>query len=248
VPDAIFDHPRMARIYDDLEGERDDLDHYETIVAELGARRVLDVGCGTGELACRLSRRGVDVVGVDPATASLDVARGKPGSDRVRWICGDATSMPAPAPGDLVDLAVMTANVAQVFLTDDDWRATLAAVRTWLAPEGRLVFETRVPARHGWEEWTRDRSFEVCDTVAGRVETWVDLREVSLPFVTFECVVRFLDDGTELVSSSTLRFRDLAELEQSLAATGFIVDQVRDAPDRPGREWVVFATPARPSR
>ena len=247
MPDSIFDHPRLARIYDDLEGDRHDLDHYEAIVDELGARRVLDIGCGTGELACRLSVRGVDVIGLDPASASLDVARSKPGGDRVRWIHGDATALPAPTPDELVDLAVMTGNVAQVFLTDDEWAATLEAVHRWLAPDGRLVFETRIPARRGWEEWTREQSFDMCDTVEGRVETWVDLRDVAPPFVTFEGVVRFLDDGTELVSTSTLRFRELDELERSLLAAGHVVDEVREAPDRPGREWVVLAGPARPS-
>ena len=33
--------------------------------------------------------------GVDPAAASLDVARAKPSADAVRWIDGDATSLPA---------------------------------------------------------------------------------------------------------------------------------------------------------
>lgn len=247
MPDAIFDHPRLARVYDELEGERDDLDHYEAIIDELGARRVLDIGCGTGELACRLSARGVDVIGLDPASASLDVARAKPGGDRVRWIHGDASALATPGPDELVDLAVMTGNVAQVFLTDDEWTATIEAVHRWLAPCGRLVFETRVPARRGWEEWTREGSFEAVPTVDGAVETWVELRDVSPPFVTFDAVVRFLDDGTELVSRSTLRFRELDELERSLLAAGYAIDEVREAPDRPGREWVVFATVARPS-
>ncbi len=74
-PDLIFSDPRLAEIYDDLDGDRDDLDFYETIIAELGASSVLDIGCGTGALACRLAQRGLDVTGLDPAAASLDVAR-----------------------------------------------------------------------------------------------------------------------------------------------------------------------------
>ncbi|MGW4404704.1 hypothetical protein ACWEJ6_11765 [Nonomuraea sp. NPDC004702] len=49
------------------------------------------------------------VVGVDPARASIDVAHAEPGSERVRWICGDATGVPSLQ----VDLVTMTANVAQ---------------------------------------------------------------------------------------------------------------------------------------
>ena len=48
--------------------------------------RIVDVGCGTGTFACLLAGQGLEVVGVDPALASLDVARGKPGADAVRWI------------------------------------------------------------------------------------------------------------------------------------------------------------------
>lgn len=34
------------------------------------------------------------MIGLDPAGGSLVVARAKPGTDRVRWIHGDATSLP----------------------------------------------------------------------------------------------------------------------------------------------------------
>jgi ubiquinone/menaquinone biosynthesis C-methylase UbiE len=54
MPDAIFAEPRLAEVYDLLEGERYDLDPYLAMVAEFGARSVLDVGCGTGTFACLL--------------------------------------------------------------------------------------------------------------------------------------------------------------------------------------------------
>ncbi|CAM5435855.1 Class I SAM-dependent methyltransferase OS=Streptomyces tendae OX=1932 GN=GUR47_05495 PE=4 SV=1 [Streptomyces tendae] len=77
-----------------LETGRGDLVPYLRMAEEFGARSVLDIGCGTGVFAVLLADRGLDVVGVDPAGASLDVARGRPGADRVRWIEGDATSLP----------------------------------------------------------------------------------------------------------------------------------------------------------
>ena len=46
------------------------------------------------------------------------------------------------------------------------------------------------------------------------------------------------------VSDSTLRFRSRDELTNSLIAASLVVDEIRDAPDRPGRELVFIARPA----
>ncbi|ACQ82194.1 Methyltransferase type 12 [Beutenbergia cavernae DSM 12333] len=240
MPDNIFEHPRLAAVYDPLDPDRSDLDHYAAMVEEFGARAVLDVGCGTGTFATMLAARGVDVVGVDPAAASLDVARGKPHADAVTWIHGDATTLPPLQ----VDLAVMTGNVAQVFLTEEEWAATLAGVRAALRPGGRFVFETRDPAKEAWRRWTREATHAVVDVPGvGEVESWndgTDVEEDRGPgtYVTFRGVVRFASDGAELRSTSTLWFRGRELLDASLEAAGFVVDEVRDAPDRPGLEFV----------
>lgn len=229
-----FDDPRVAALYDIFDSDRSDLDVYAAIAGELGARRVLDLGCGTGTLAVMLAQRGLEVVGVDPAAAMLEVARRKPGAERVRWICGDAAS---PAlEGTEVDLVTMTGNAAQAIVDDADWHRTLQAVHDMLAPEGRLVFETREPSVRAWEAWNPTDSYAVVDGI----ESWGELTSAALPLVSFDSVTVF-PDGTRLVASSTLRFRERSEIEADLAAHGFLVTQVRDAPDRPGREHVFFA-------
>ena len=241
MPDPAFDVRRLAEIYDPLDPDRSDLDAYAAMVDEFGARSVLDVGCGTGTFACLLALRGYEVFGVDPAGASLDVARAKRGAQRVRWIHGDATSLPSLQ----VDLATMTANVAQVFLTDDDWIATLAGVHSALRPGGHLVFETRDPARKAWLEWSRDHTHSRADIPdVGLVETWCDLLDVSGPLVSFRWTHVFGSDGAVVTSDSTLRFRSRLEVEESLRSSGFVVEDVRDAPDRPGRELVMVASRA----
>lgn len=105
VPDPILGDPRLAELYDVIDDDRSDLDVYAEIVGELKPSMVLDGGCGTGTFACMLVQRGIEVIGLDPASASLDVARRKPGASEVSWIHGEASS--APALG--ADLAVMTA-------------------------------------------------------------------------------------------------------------------------------------------
>ncbi|MFD6292611.1 class I SAM-dependent methyltransferase [Streptomyces sp. NPDC060205] len=236
--DALFAHPRLAAVYDPLDPDRGDLDAYVRIAAEFGARRVLDIGCGTGVFALLLAARGIEVVGVDPARASLDVARAKPGGERVRWIHGDATALPPLR----VDLATMTANVAQQITGDQAWRDTLRGAHEALRPGGHLVFETRDPARRAWEEWNREASYAVTDIPGvGAVESWVDLNDVSGQLVTFRHTYVFAADGQELTSDSTLRFRERQEIEADLRAQGYAVQDIRDAPDRPGREFVFVA-------
>jgi len=88
VVDLIFAEPRLAEVYDPLDPDRSDLDAYVAMVEEFGARSVLDIGCGTGTLACLLARRGLTVTAVDPAAASLAVARTKP----VPIGCGGCTA------------------------------------------------------------------------------------------------------------------------------------------------------------
>jgi hypothetical protein len=66
--------------------------------------------------------------------------------------------------------------------------------------------------------------------------------EVALPLVTFEGSTAI---GEEIMrSTSTLRFRERNELERDLSRYGFNVLDVRDAPDRPGKE-MVFLTQVR---
>ncbi len=236
--DALFGHPRLAAIYDVLDSDRGDLDAYLGIAREFDARRVLDIGCGTGVFALLLAERGIEVVGVDPAQASLDVARAKPGADRVRFIHGDATAVPPLR----ADLATMTGNVAQAIADPDTWRATLRASHAALRQGGHLVLETRDPARRVWEEWNRDATHRVTDVPGvGAVENWVEVTAVHGPSVTFRWTFVFATDGARLTSDSTLRFRSREEVEADLLGAGFTVDDVRDAPDRPGREFVFVA-------
>jgi SAM-dependent methyltransferase len=186
----------------------------------------------------------LDVTAVDPAAASLEVARTKSQAEQVEWIHGDVASLPPLQ----VDLATMSGNVAQVFLTDDQWTATLIAAGSALRPGGHLVFECRDPAREAWREWSRRASYRQIELPEiGALETWVDLLDVDPPFVSFRWTFIFGFDGAVLTSDSTLRFREQGEITDSLGDAGFVVEAVLDTPDRPGQEFVFVATSAKRS-
>jgi SAM-dependent methyltransferase len=241
VADALFEVPRLAEIYDPLDPDRRDLDAYAAMAAEFGARTVLDIGCGTGTFACLLAGRGLEVIAVDPAAASLAVARRKPGAGLVRWLHAEATALPRVQ----VDLAIMTGNVAQVFVADEEWAAALGAVHDALRPGARLVFESRDPAQQAWLGWNRGQTYRrALIPGVGPVQAWEDVTKVEGNLVSFQTTFVFDGDGAVLTSDSLLRFRGRGELADSLTAAGLVVDEVRDAPDRPGLELVFIARKA----
>jgi len=218
MPDAIFSEPRLAAVYDAFNPPGEDMAFYLRL-AGTEPKRILDVGCGTGQLACALAEGGHAVTGLDPAGGMLAVARGRPGGDRVRWIQGDACSA---ALGERFDLAIMTGHAFQVFLEDADVRAVLQTVRRHLAPGGRLAFENRNPLVREWEEWNpaASRTRVRIDGI-GEVEVHYRVVDVRDRFVTFETHHLFVDSQETAASPSTLRFMLREEVAEHLAQAGF---------------------------
>ena len=108
----------------------------DAVVAVLrsdGARRVLDVGCGTGQLAhrLRLTDAGVRVVGCDFSLGMLRAARDR--DRRIAWVQGDALRLPFAS--ESFDAVVST----QAFHWFPDQRAALREIARVLRPEGAFV-------------------------------------------------------------------------------------------------------------
>ncbi len=80
---SVYDYVNPWSVSDDFYVDR----------AVGGGGPVLDLGCGTGMLACGIAAKGLGVTGVDPAAAMLQVARTRPGGDRVNWIESDGRSL-----------------------------------------------------------------------------------------------------------------------------------------------------------
>jgi len=208
------------------------------MVDEFNARSILDFGCGTGEMLSQLAGRNLNLIGVDPAQASLDIAQNKKGANDVTWILGSAEALKDVH----VDLAFITGNAAQVFLTDESWLFALQKLNSALTDSGYLVFETRKPEARAWTEWTRAETYRLTDIEhVGKVESWCELTDVSLPNVSFKWTYVFKEDGAKLTSESTLIFREKEGIEKSLTDSGFELLDIREAPDRAGKEFVFIA-------
>lgn len=226
--DLHYVDPRLVELYDRDNPRGADTDFYIRLAAELNARRILDLGCGTGLLTRELAMGGRDVTGVDPAPAMLAYAGRQPGADRVRWVEGGSGALGSPE----ADLVVMTGNVAQVFLDDAEWAATLQDIHAALRPGGYLAFESRNPDDRAWERWNGEATYEQSDSPHGPMECWLHLVSVGDGRVRFEGHNVFNATGEILVVSSELRFRSLTELTDSLVNAGFTVEHVYGGWDR----------------
>jgi SAM-dependent methyltransferase len=107
-----------------------------------GARKVLDLGAGTGKLTTRLVERGLDVVAVDPIAEMLEVLRTS--LPDTPALLGTAEDIPLP------DNSVDAVLVAQAWHWVEPERAIPEVARV-LRPGGRLglVWNTR-DERLGW--------------------------------------------------------------------------------------------------
>lgn len=102
-------------------------------LAQVGSGRVLDVGCGTGQLAARVRRelRGTRVVGCDFSAGMLDQARKR--DRKTSWVRGDAGRLPFRR--GRFDAVVST----EAFHWFPDPRRALREFRRVLRPKGVLL-------------------------------------------------------------------------------------------------------------
>jgi cyclopropane fatty-acyl-phospholipid synthase-like methyltransferase len=118
--------------------------------ADLMGPRVLDAGCGTGDLAIWLAGRGHTVTGVDFLPGPLEVARSKAAAAGVE---ANFLEMDALAIGEIPEQFDSVTDCGLFHSFDDTGRAAyVAALGKLLEPGGRvfiLCFSTDEPGEHG---------------------------------------------------------------------------------------------------
>ena len=107
-----------------------------TLLAELLVDRprvILDLGCGTGALACRLAPIVDRVDAVDFSAPMIEAGKRSPGGDHpaLRWIVGRAEDAPLEPP-----YALVTAGSSLHWM---DWEVVLPRLSRALTPRGMLA-------------------------------------------------------------------------------------------------------------
>lgn len=139
------------------------------------SERVVEIGCGTGEMAVMLSNRGFAVTGIDSSEKMLDEARNKScNSDNPRFLKAQAEDMP------FGECEFDTAVSSLTFHHMKEKQRSLREMRRVLCPGGRIMlFDMCYEGIFGKLSWIAGRSVASCPKFFTRKELGEMMKEAG---------------------------------------------------------------------
>jgi ubiquinone biosynthesis O-methyltransferase len=119
------------------------------LIGEVRDRRILDVGCGDGDLAVHLAQRGAQVVGVDTSAAMIEAARQRASLEHVDVDFRIAPAQHLPFLPEQFDSVVAVTILCFV----EDAVPVFSEMARILRPGGRLV----IGELGKWSSWAAAR-------------------------------------------------------------------------------------------
>jgi len=165
--DGYFDERVAARFDEDTAeiSTPEVVDPIVSFLAELaGNGRALELGIGTGRIALPLSRRGIEVQGIELSRAMAARLREKPGGEAIGVTIGDMATATVPGP---FRVAYVVANSIGNLTTQEAQVACFRNVAAHLEPGGRFVVELIVPDLQWLPPGERTRTFAFSDGHVG---------------------------------------------------------------------------------
>ena len=209
-------------VYDQVNRWGKDDAFFIALLKKTGVKNIADLGCGTGRLTTHFAKEGLHITAIDPHEAAIATAKRKKISNcgKITWIIGDSSKLHA----NTYDAVIMTANVAQVFLTNDSWQQVIADVYHALKPGGHFIFDTRNPQAKIWEQWEKDVTPDeaVNQENGDPLEIWTSYEGFQNQIYTFYETVKLAQSGKVIMKEKIqLKFRTYEEIHSSLRKAGF---------------------------
>lgn len=212
-------------VYDQVNGWGKDDEFFLALLKKINVKTIADLGCGTGRLTTHFAKADYQITAIDPNEEAIEYAKSKDYPGEVRWIIGDSTNLQTNA----FEAIIMTANVAQVFLTEESWENVVADAYRALKPGGHFIFDTRNPLAKAWEQWEKDTvpGFAT-DLVNGEpLEIWTQYEGLVDDVFTFYETVKKARTGEVVIHEKMqLIFRTQETIYESLKKADFSQIQV----------------------
>jgi glycine/sarcosine N-methyltransferase len=194
----------------------------EGLLTENGARRVLDVACGTGHHAIALQERGFQVVAADVSAGMVTEARrnAKAKDAAVTFAEAGLGELGTATKGPF-DAVLCLGNSLPSMLSEAALHNALADISAVLAAEGTLFIQNLNYDR----VWSRRERFLPLQTHRRGKEEWLFFRFVDFhqETLTFNMVVLHRNGSTWTYSAGATELRPIfsEELKRLLEQTGF---------------------------
>lgn len=135
---GVYDELTQNVPYDEIS------EYYAKILGELtDGKRLLDMGCGTGNLTVRLKEIGFDVVGLDGSSEMLSEAMAK--NPEIMWICQDMTEIDL---GEEFDAVISTLDSVNHLESKAEIESCFMCVSENLKVGGAFVFDVNTVYKH----------------------------------------------------------------------------------------------------
>ena len=239
----------LAASYDGLMADvqyRRRADYLERLFRKsaIPVRTVLDLGCGTGTLACLLTERGYQVTATDGSEEMLTQAMGKAAALEGQPPLFLLQAMPRLRLLEPVDAAISTVTALNYLTRPGDLKETFRRVFRWLKPGGQFTFDVNTPyklRRMDGQLYTDETADSYC--------VWRTFFSEKTKICTYQVDLFHLQSGDSWVREFE-EHRERAwteeELRTYLTAAGFTGiavtgDLTRRAPKADEDSWIVTA-------
>jgi SAM-dependent methyltransferase len=230
-----------AKLYDRVWGTYDydtDVEFLTRLFQKHGSRTIVDVGCGTGNHAMRLSKIGYEVTAIDISPAMLQMAKKKDRGRKIQFINGDMKDLGSIEFGKTkrFDAAISLGQVSSHLHTDQELQVFLDGLSEILRKRGLFVLSARNAARINDEYLNK----VILDHLINEEETQLALlaqnsRDADDPNILVWRPIYLMKENGRVdfqIREHKLRWFEFSTLKKLLETNGFEVEAVYSGPSR----------------